>query len=375
MNVPIITIFVRHSADCKYKRDEFCRRCQCKKHLRWTLNGSQYRKAANTRLWVEAERVKRGLEDQFSGRPVAVESAPAARTIGECVALFIKEKSLENISDFGVGDYKRELGRLERYCNSAGVFTVDRITRELVLEYMAGWPELYPSSWTRWRNRSRLNSFLYYCERSEWIAKAPRLPKVVPDEQPTTPLTPEEFTKLLETVPTVIKEEREAVRVRSLFLLMRYSGLAIRDALTLSKEEVQAAGSYYRVVTSRQKTGTHVSVPLQSEIALELLRTPNDTPEFFFWDGKRDAYLFTVCMGQKVRLAFVAAGLDDGQHMKSHRLRDTFAVELLQRGVPMEEVSKLLGHTSMKTTEKHYAKWVKGRQDRLDALVTATWAA
>jgi integrase len=114
---------------------------------------------------------------------------------------------------------------------------------------------------------------------------------------------------------------------------MRWTGLAIRDALTLSKEEIQAAGSYYRVVTSRQKTGTHVSVPLQSEIAIELLATPNDNPDFLFWDGKRDAYLFTVCMGQKVRRAFEAAGLDDGQHMKSHRLRDTFAVELLQRGV------------------------------------------
>ena len=33
----------------------------------------------------------------------------------------------------------------------------------------------------------------------------------------------------------------------------------------------------------------------------------------------------------------------------------------------------LLGYESIKTTERHYAKWVKGRQDRLDALVTATW--
>jgi hypothetical protein len=40
----------------------------------------------------------------------------------------------------------------------------------------------------------------------------------------------------------------------------------------------------------------------------------------------------------------------------------------------MEEVSKLLGHESIRTTEKSYAKWVKGRQDRLDALVTGTWA-
>jgi integrase-like protein len=61
--------------------------------------------------------------------------------------------------------------------------------------------------------------------------------------------------------------------------------------------------------------------------------------------------------------------------MVSHRLRDTFAVDLLEKGVLLEEVSKLLGHESIKTTERHYAKWVKGRQDRPDSLVTGTWAA
>ena len=48
-------------------------------------------------------------------------------------------------------------------------------------------------------------------------------------------------------------------------------------------------------------------------------------------------------------------------------------MSLLQNGVPLEEVSKLLGHESIKTTEKSYAKWVRARQDRLDALVSATW--
>jgi integrase len=40
----------------------------------------------------------------------------------------------------------------------------------------------------------------------------------------------------------------------------------------------------------------------------------------------------------------------------------------------MEEVSKLLGHSSIKTTEKSYAKWSKGRQDRLDKLVIGSWS-
>jgi integrase len=48
-------------------------------------------------------------------------------------------------------------------------------------------------------------------------------------------------------------------------------------------------------------------------------------------------------------------------------------VEWLSAGIPLEEVSKLLGHTSVKTTEKSYAPWVVARQDRLDSLVVATW--
>jgi integrase len=74
-----------------------------------------------------------------------------------------------------------------------------------------------------------------------------------------------------------------------------------------------------------------------------------------------------------MRKLFKAAGIESEGHMRSHRLRDTFAVDLLSKGVPMEEVSKLLGHDSVKTTEKSYARWAETRQDRLNSLVTAAW--
>jgi len=53
--------------------------------------------------------------------------------------------------------------------------------------------------------------------------------------------------------------------------------------------------------------------------------------------------------------------------------RDTFAVELLLAGVPLDQVSLLLGHSSVKITERHYAPFCKARQEQLAASVKLAW--
>src|SRR5262249_26210999 len=53
--------------------------------------------------------------------------------------------------------------------------------------------------------------------------------------------------------------------------------------------------------------------------------------------------------------------------------RFTFAVELLLADVPLDQVSILLGYSSIKATERHYAPWVKSRQDGLERLVRGAW--
>jgi integrase len=49
----------------------------------------------------------------------------------------------------------------------------------------------------------------------------------------------------------------------------------------------------------------------------------------------------------------------------SHMLRDTFAVDLLMHGMPLEDVSYLLTHDSVKMTEKYYAPWVSKRRQKV----------
>jgi site-specific recombinase XerD len=376
---PTVTIYVRHSAGCKYSSDEFAKRCECRKWLRWTPKGSpRQRRPAETRSWAEAEQVKRDLEDHLSGRTAAQDAS--SKSLASCIDVFLQDKRVQGVADDTIGKYTRELNRLRKHCDGLGVSTVQGVTRELLTGYCATWETLYPSSVTRSKARERCRAFLRYCYEAQWLPRIPTMSKIKVDEIPTMPLSSEEFQHLLDSIPAGLPHAQAAnkrVRVRALFLLMRWSGLAISDALCLKRTDLtKDRRGVYRVVTSRQKTGTHVSVPLPTVVAKEILNVPNANPKYLFWSGNSaHGNHATKWQTRYVAPVFKAAGLHGTGHMVSHRLRDTFAVDLLQKGVPMEEVSKLLGHTSIKTTERSYAKWVQSRQDRLDSLVTATWAA
>jgi integrase/recombinase XerD len=374
MSTPLITIFVRHSPGCKYAGDEFCKRCNCRKHLRWSLNGKQYRKKAGSRSWAGAEDAKRNLEAQLSGKAPATEAQPG-QTITQAVEVFLQDKKNQDVTAKVLAKYTRELARLRGYCDEREIFVVMGLTKELLTGYASTWPELYPASSTRSRVRDRLSTFLRYCYQAEWLSRIPRLSPIKVEQSPTMPLTTKEYAHLLDTTyATFADEPGRGARVRALIQLMRYSGLAIRDALTLERDEIthDKSAGLYSIVTSRQKTGAHVRVPIPPDVAQEVLAVANGNPVYVFWSGNGDEESATKNWAKYLARLFDDAKITS-EHMRSHRLRDTFAVDLLQKGVPLEEVSKLLGHTSIKTTERSYAQWVKGRQDRLNSLVTATW--
>jgi integrase/recombinase XerD len=378
LSAPVITVYVRHHKDCAHSDDHFYKGkgCNCRKRLRWTQNGKRRDVSAKTRAWAEAEKVKQKLIEKFEGTapaPAQVETESRV-TLLEAKERFLRSKRhSEEAGEAVCKKYDREIERLTTFLANRQKFFPNEITTDDAKAFQAGWLALYPSKQTRRRVLTRYRAFLRYCMDSDWLEKMPKfdkIPKDRADETRTQPLTPEQYEALLDTVPVTFTGTK-AQRVRAIIQLMRHSGLAIHDAVTLERTELHHTKHVHRVITNRQKTGTHINVPIPPDVAKELIAVPNDNKKYFFWNtGEGKSQSAVTNWQHDLREVFRASGMPDGH---PHMLRDTFAVRLLEKGVPMEEVSKALGHGSIKTTEKFYNPWIKTRQERLDGLVIAAW--
>jgi integrase/recombinase XerD len=379
---PLITIFVRHSADCKYRGDEFEKRCRCRKHFRWSHNGVQQRRKANTRSWAEADEKKRELEDQLAGRTLPSKATDDAQTIRAALTFFQSDKKVSGLDEQVLARHARELGRFASFCETSDVYTVAGITPALVTEYKATWTKHYSSSFTRANVQKRLRGFLKFCLYNGWLPRVPKMTPVRITEPQTTPITEKEYKDIQNAVPRVYPNGY-GKKLLNIIRLMRWSGLAVRDASSLRRDELKDQGTYFAVCKQRQKmvssAGTdkamEMYIPIPLDLGRELTALENKHPDYVFWEPRKggNTLYFSHNVSVAIGKIFAEAGVHSEGHMISHRLRDTFAVDLLTKGVPLEDVSKLLGHTSIRTTEQHYAKWVKGRQDRLDRLVMDTW--
>jgi integrase len=153
--------------------------------------------------------------------------------------------------------------------------------------------------------------------------------------------------------------------LKAFVLLLRYSGLRIRDAVTLERADISEG----RLLLRLAKTGVPVRVPLPPECLDSLAALPANG-DYYFWRGGTKPKARVGNFQAMLQTIFKTANVP-GAH--AHRFRDTFAVELLLAGVSLDKVAALLGN-STKIAEKHYSPWVAARQDQLEDAVRAAWS-
>jgi len=146
--------------------------------------------------------------------------------------------------------------------------------------------------------------------------------------------------------------------VRDMFLFCCYTGLAYIDLAELKPENIVTGvdGDLW-IYTNRAKTDTSVRVPILPQ-ARELMEMYFDDPR-----AQNNGTVFPVISNQRMNgyLKEIADLCGITKILTFHIARHTFATTVtLSNGVPIESVSKMLGHTSIRTTQI-YAKVVEAK--------------
>ena len=157
----------------------------------------------------------------------------------------------------------------------------------------------------------------------------------------------------LKTISEKVFEVERLNHVKDVFLFSCYTGLAYADVQKLKTSEiVKGHDGETWINTKRKKTDTATRVPLLPAASI-LLNKYKKHPMF-----ENTGKVFPVCSNQKMNayLKEIATVCGINKTLTYHIARHTFATTVtLSNGVPIESVSKMLGHTSIKTTQ-HYAK-------------------
>lgn len=370
----------RHLKSCQHQADgRDYRRCRCPIHVDGFLQGKRIRQSLKTRNWEQAQET---IRDWEIDRTITTEE-PQHVTIERAAAAFLADAESRGLTVSSLKKYrvlltnKRPETNAERSSPSLVVFAQEnglRFTNQFTLEWLQG----FRAAWkdhnaAAQKKLERLKAFSRFMADNGWTDSnvAVKLKAPVVKDPPTLPFTQQEVIALLaacERFPDWHGEtgQGNAKRLRGLLLLMRYSGLRIGDAVSCAVERLKGD----RLFLYTAKTGVPVHAKLPAAVVASLASLPRLSPPYWFWTGQGSVDTVAGNYRRAFRRLCELAEVKGGH---PHRFRDTFAVELLLAGVPIERVSVLLGHSSVRVTEKHYSPWVAARQEQLEADLARTW--
>jgi len=358
----------RHSPDCPHRAEgRRYIRCKCPIWAQGTLADEIIRESMDTRVWSKANEIIQGWNAAGTRAPDAPpepKPQPAGITIVAACAAFKREMAAQKLRDSSQKKYRTMFNQLDAFAKGAGITEVSQIDLDITERFRHTWAKCTASS--AGKRLERLRTFQAYLVKHGWIpqnfAKLLKPPKA--SAAPTLPFSVDEMKALLDECAIFAKKkprhgQAKLTRLRALMLLCRYSGLRIGDAASLACDRLDGQ----KLFLYTAKTGTPVYTKLPSFVVDELDRCPRLSPSYWFWTGNGSK----EALSENYRRVFREVAKDAGvKGAHPHRFRDTFAVELLLAGVPIEQVSMLLGHSSIKVTQKHYDPWVRSRQQQLE---------
>jgi integrase/recombinase XerD len=353
----MLSIYRRHGLNCNQTSRRY-RRCNCLCWVEGTLEGKYLRQSLKVRSWERAEKIIREMEESGD------EKRAKRITLVQACDSFIQDAQSRRLQEATIYKYRLLFQRLKEWAVNEGIRFLSELNLQALQNFRATWE--YQNFAAR-NQTERLRALFRFAHDGGWLKENParnlKSPRV--RDVPTEPFSQEEFRKIILACNRYTG--KNASLLKAFVLLLRYSGLRIRDAVKLERKQISDG----KLFLYTAKTGTPVRIPLPPE-CLESLASLPSNGSYYFWSGNGKPKGRVGNFQGMLRTLFKLAEVNDGH---PHRFRHTFACELLLAGVPIETVAILLGHSSVRVTEKHYSPWIARRQEGLEDHVRKTWAS
>lgn len=301
------------------------------------------RESLDVNVWSKAEELKREIEDGNQQKEGV--------TINHALQSFIDDCTNRNLNRSTLLKYTRLHDHLATFARQENILDLAEFNADRIRKFRQG---RALGARTAGKELERIKSFFRFCVGSGWLSESPAQSLKAPEfkPNPTLPFSEKDLAQIFAAT-----EFRTSV----FFRILLHSGLRIIDAAQLRPEKIIDG----RVFLYTQKTGVPVMCPLPPDLLADLEKLSPVGGFFFAIESERPE---SIAEYYRVKLARI------DKKFRPHRFRDTFATNLLLKGVSLENVAILLGNT-VRVCEKHYAPWIKARQRALEKAVESTWSA
>jgi site-specific recombinase XerD len=342
-----IRVYRRHSSDCDKSAAYI--KCDCPLWIQFQRGGKQIRESAKTRDLEQALLLVKKVEKELKGEiPVTTKI-----TIEDAVQKWLTHREQEGIVDDGRA--KNMTRRLIVFCEQRQITSLSAVTKAHLTDFKLTLNLKSGNSNSLRISLSVVGTFFRWATEEAGYLTANPFPRFKLRFTPQEVIPPTD-----DEVNRVMADES----VRLIASLMRYTGMAIRDAATL--ERTTLVGNL--ITGTRTKTAEPFRVRIPMWLADELCALPHHA-RYFFWDGKSHSQVT-----QRYRTLLTSAFAKAGADMTPHGFRHYFISTTLAIGVSVEDVSAMVG-TSPNEIRKTYRHWIKEATDRLDRVQEQVWIA